>query len=157
MRPRLKRNLLLLLLAVAYLVTGFFREFLFVNINQRIWELYQHQQTTQIYPSLHFLTNFSGNTLYYSKWPLTLLFTAIFAAFACAIVHLLFHERKYLRWTVLAYAAVFFTGLLFAGIGALSGHFSDLYTVARFLADIVEKPVMIIILIPAFYLHRANS
>jgi len=140
-----------------YVATGFFREFVFVNVNEQIRVTYYKVGDSQLAPSMRFLEGTDYGTLYYSKWILTLVFTLIFAGLAALIVKLLFAEKKFVRLTLLVYAGVFALGILFFGLGLLLGQQEKLYTIARFLAGLVETPAMLIVLIPAFYLARSGE
>ncbi|TND06486.1 MAG: hypothetical protein FD123_3524 [Bacteroidetes bacterium] len=145
------------LMAAVYISTGFFREFVFVNINEQMRVTYYQTNDSQVAPSMQFLNSFEYGTLYYAKWPLTFLFTVIFAAFAALIVRAIFQNRRLVIITLLAYSAVFFTGLLFYGIGVLAGSVERFYVIARFLAGMVETPALLIVLVPAFYLFRQEN
>lgn len=151
---KLLRHWPALLLGILYIITGFFREFVFLNVNEQMRVSYYHATDSQVAPSMQFLSSFSYSALYYGKWPLTLLFTAIFAAIAAYIIRFLFRDRTFVRITLWAYAAVFFTGFLFYAAGYLVGWQERFYVIARFLAGIVETPALLIVLIPTFFLMR---
>lgn len=152
-----KNNRMALLLGIVYVAIGFFREFVFLNVNEQSRVTYYHADDSQVAPSMRFLEHLSYTTLYYAKYPLTLFFSAIFALLACLVVRLLFGERKYVRFTLLIYAGVFLLSLLFFAIGKLTGQPESFYEIARFIAGLVETPALLIVLVPAFFLATNSN
>lgn len=144
-------------IVVLFVLTGFFREFVFVNLNELMRVAYYNSPDPQISPSMQWLSTCSYSTLYYLKWPLTLIFSAIFAGFSVLVVHFAFGERKYRRITWITYASIFTLSLLFFGIGWLTGAREATYTISRFLAGIIETPAMLAILMAVFLLHRKSD
>ena len=103
---------------------------------------------------MQWLSSLSYETLYWLKWPLTLLFSALFAAYSLLIVHLAFGQRQYNRITVYAYAVVFAFSFLFFAIGWALNARESTYDVARFLAGLIETPGLLIILVGACLIHK---
>ena len=162
MQNRKIRILISLLLIVIYIVTCFFREFIFLNLNEQCRVTYdtvylQRPTESFVTPSMQWLSTFSYPTLYYSKWGLTLLFTVIFAALASLIIHFGFNEKKYVKITWLSFSTVFIAGLLFYFIGYLLHNTSFTYDIARFLAGLVETPAMLVILCATFIALRRRE
>lgn len=141
-------------LVVLFVLTGFFREFVFLNWNEQIRVTYYNSPDPHVAPSMQWLGSFSYGTLYWLKWPLTLFFSVTFASLALLAVHLSFADRKYNRITLIAYTAIFLTSFLFFGIGWLFGARDATYEIARFLAGLIETPAMLIILMASFMIHR---
>jgi hypothetical protein len=148
-----KRIFLLLLLAV-YVISGFYREFLFLNINEQSRVTYYHTADSHVSPSLQWLSHFSYSFLYYSKWVLTLLFAGWFAFLASRMVKLEFADKSLVRITWIAYGCAFFLGYVFFGVGLLIGDRESTYDLARFLAGLTETPAMLIILFASFLAIR---
>jgi len=115
---------------------------------------YYHSPDPHVAPSMQWLGSLSYDTLYWIKWPLTLIFSIAFATFTLLAVHLTFHDKKYNRIALLSYAAVFVTSFLFFGFGWLFGAREAFYEIARFLAGLIETPAMLIILMATFMIHR---
>src|SRR4051812_4074924 len=127
MNPKRKKILVIVLLLAIYIVAGFFREFVFMNINEQIRvtydTLYRHQPTeSYVSPSMVWLSGFSYPTLYYSKWILTLLTTLFFAFLASRVIKVAFADKGLVKITWIAYAVVFVAGLLFFLGGSLTGN-----------------------------------
>lgn len=154
--PRLNK-FLAAAVVVLFIMTGFFREFVFVNLNELMRVAYYNSPDPQVAPSMQWMSGYSYQTLYYLKWPLTLLFSIIFAAYSALTVWLAFGDKKYVRITWLAYAAVFTLSFLFFGIGWLTDDREATYVISRFLAGIIETPAMLAILSAAFLIHRKSG
>lgn len=151
-----RAKLLLIAIVVLFIVTGFFREFLFMNINEQMRVSYYTSPDSHLSSSLSWLTAFDYDTLYYLKWPLTMVFAAIFGAFSALAVYVVYANKKLVKITWLAYSIVFGMSLAFFGIGLLTGSRETTYAIARFLAGIIETPAMLVILIASFRIVRSN-
>jgi hypothetical protein len=149
-----RSKLIVTALVLLFVATGFFREFVFLNWNEQMRVSYYHSPESYVSPSMQWLGSFSYGTLYWLKWPLTLFFSVLFAAYSLVIVHVLFRDKKYNRIVLWAYASVFATSLLFFAGGWAFGVREFTYDIARFLAGIIETPAMLIILVASFLLHR---
>ena len=154
----LAKKIIVPLLVLAYLVTGFFREYLFVHLNEQrrvIYNLfYRHLLPDSPMPQPHWMWRFDYFELTRAKWMLTLLFTLVFAGLAAFTVRIAFGNKNYVRMTLLVYAGVFVAGWVVYLIGSVSGKSEELYDVARFLAGLVETPAMLAILCAAFLMMR---
>lgn len=149
-------KLLIATLAILFILTGFFREFVFLNVNEQMRVTYYNSPDPHVAPSMQWLESFSYTTLYYMKWFLTLVFTIVFALLGSFIVNTIFRDKKLVRLSLIAYASVFFASFLFFLVGAISGNTEATYAIARFLAGIIESPAMLIILLGAFTIIRRN-
>jgi len=143
-------------IVILFILTGFFREFVFLNINEQMRVTYYHSPDPHVAPSMQWLSAFDYATLYYLKWPLTLAFAAVFATYAALTVRLMFRDKLYVRVTWLAYAGVFTLSFVFFGIGLLSGSREATYDIARFLAGIIETPAMLVVLVSSFLIMRRS-
>ncbi|MCU0434605.1 MAG: hypothetical protein MUC87_14215 [Bacteroidia bacterium] len=140
------RRIVAVLLVLVYIGLGFFREFLFLNINEQMRVTYYNSPDSHLSPALSFLENYGYNALYYSKWPLTLVFAALFCMLAVFVIRIGFATRQYTRLIVLAYAAVFGLGALVLLIGWLFNINEAVYDLSRFLAGLVESPVLLLMI-----------
>lgn len=150
MKKNYRKKIVIILLILFYISAGFFREFIFLNINEQSRVTYYHDTDSHVAPSMQWLSQLSYATLYYSKWVLTLLFTAFFAFLASVIIRLWFNDKKLIRISWIVYAIIFATGLLFYAAGYLTGDVANTYDIARFLAGLTETPAMLIILLASF-------
>jgi hypothetical protein len=143
-------------IVILFILTGFFREFVFLNINEQMRVTYYNSPDPHVAPSMQWLSAFDYATLYYLKWPLTFLFAAVFASYSALVVRVLFREKQYVRVTWLAYAGVFTLSFVFFGIGLLAGSREVTYDIARFLAGMIETPAMLVILVSSFLILRRS-
>jgi hypothetical protein len=140
------RRMLVVLLVLGYAGLGFFREFVFLNINEQMRVAYYNSPDSHLSPALSFLENFGYNTLYYLKWPLTLVFAALFCTLAVFVIRIGFATRQYTRLVILAFAGVFMLGALLFMAGWLFNSNATVYDLSRFLAGLVESPVLLLML-----------
>lgn len=145
-----RNNGLLILIAALYIATGFFREFLFLNINEQYRVSFYHDTDSQVAPSMQWLSKLSLGTLYYGKFPLTFLFAAWFATLSAWFVKIAFNNRAFVRITWISFGAVFLAGALFYALGEITGNKDATYAIARFLAGLTETPALLFILIATF-------
>jgi hypothetical protein len=151
----LKRNKLIVAALIAvFICLGFFREFVFVNWNEQIRVSYYNSPDPHVHPMMQWLSGFSYEALYWLKWPMTLFFSVLFAGLSWCIIHLLFGNKAYNRITLYAYIALFVASFLFFGIGWLFGVPDAAYPIARTLAGMIETPLLLLILIASFLVHR---
>lgn len=154
-----RKNIILSGLILLFILSGFFREFLFLNINEQrrvTYDIvYRHENPESfVAPSMQWLSGFDYLTLTNLKWPLTLFFALYFAFLASRIIKILFQERSYLRITWFAYTGIFLLGMLFYLVGYLAGDTGKTYEIARFLAGLTEGPSLLIILIASFLVMK---
>lgn len=149
----------LVLLGAFAVLSGFFREFIFINLNQQRWETYErvyrhHSPEQHVAPSMQWLSGLSYETLNFLKWPLTLLFACWFAGLCLLAVRIAFAEKKYTRIVIFTYAGLFLLGLVVYGIGAATGGNYHFYEIARFLAGLTEGPLLMLILLASFLVMK---
>src|ERR1041385_3056093 len=94
MKKKSGKKIIILLLILFYIAAGFFREFIFLNINEQSRITYYHDTDSHVAASMQWLSGLSYATLYYSKWALTLLFTFFFTFLATVIIRLWFADKK---------------------------------------------------------------
>jgi hypothetical protein len=147
----------LLFVAALFLGSGFFRDFVFLNVNEQLRVAYYHPPETFLSPSMAFLKTFSYTSLYYLKWVLTFAFAGLFMALTLLVVKILFADKTHFRWTLLTYGLlVILAGLFFLG-GYLFGRSENGYLIARFLLGIAQSPIVLMVLVPAFKLSAWQS
>lgn len=140
-------------LVILFIVTGFFREFVFLNWNEQIRVTFYHSPDPHVAPSMQWLGRLSYEALWWLKWPLTLFFSCVFAAYAWLAVKIAFNNRDYNRITLLAYSAMFAAAFVVFVFGWMieSKTTTDF---GRLLAGIIETPAMLVILMASFMIHR---
>ena len=148
-----KALLYLFVLFVIFAILGFTREFLFVNINKQLYTLYYGYNDAPVAPSLHILTSFSYETLYYAKYPLTLLYAVLYFLTTYLALRIIAPDKKFSRWAVYIYALL----LILSGSVMAWGYFvnhhldNEEYSFSRWVMGIAQSPLV------AFFLLASSS
>ncbi|MGL5888383.1 MAG: hypothetical protein ACRC3B_00780 [Bacteroidia bacterium] len=145
------------LLVLTYIGLGFFREFIFLNVNEQMRVTYYHATDSHLSPALSFLNSFSYAQLYYSKWPLTLLFAVLFCLLAVLVIRIGFNTKAYTKLILIAYSGVFLLGALLFFAGSLLGNNAAVYDLSRFLAGLVESPLLLLMLGAGILYYRKSE
>lgn len=134
-----------------FAILGFTREFLFVNINNQLYKLYYGHSNLPVPESLSFIKQFDFDTLYYSKYPLTILTYLIYFLVSFYSVRVLTGNKKYGIWVVYIYALL----LILASITMAYNYFINHnlgggeYTFSRWLMGIAQSPLVAFFIIAA--------
>ena len=123
---------------------GFSREFVFVNINNQLYKTYYKNNDIFISKSLTFLSNYNYETLYYAKYPLTVIYVVMYFTVSFYSVKIICDNKKITRWIVYIYSLLFTLSsfiMLYNYIinNQLSG---EEYTFSRWLMGIAESPLV---------------
>ena len=148
---------LIALFVLAFAACGYFREYYFVQINNIMYMKYYHMVShlavgLLMQPFQHLSYDF----LYYSKYPATLIWTAIFFFLNYALLRTLSGDALLLRMLIIGYGLM----LLIAGASMLYGYLvndrlqSDEYTLSRWLLGIAQGPIPGLLLLAAGRLRR---
>ncbi|GAB4140600.1 MAG: hypothetical protein Fur0041_15760 [Bacteroidia bacterium] len=144
------RKLKIAVFILIFVLSGFFREFVFLNINEQIRITYYQVSDGNVAPMMQWLSGLSYPQLYYSKWILTFAFSVYFCLFAAFIIRTIFGNPVYTKTTYFVYGAVFLVSVFFYAAGWLAGNTETTYDIARFLAGLLETPAMLVILSGSF-------
>lgn len=142
------RKILIGLLILVILAAGYGREIVFVKTNALI---------QQIDARYSIEGDWSRSSLMTFKWVMTFMFSGFYLGISMALVWLLFKSKTFVQITVLFYAIFFLISLLFFGSGYLFTDPETAYSMSRSIMGMVQSPVMIMLLIPAFYFARRIS
>lgn len=135
------RRILLIVLIISAAGLGFIRDGIFALTNELI-EI-QDQLSTD-----------SVSSLYKLKWLMTFVFSGAYLLLAMGIIKLLFQNGTFIRLTVLFYIVfIIVAGLTYIG-GHLLGDADTGYVLARKIMGMVQSPILIMILVPGFYLGK---
>jgi hypothetical protein len=151
----MKIKWLLFFLFVFWLL-GYSREFFFVHLNNIMYLKYYGHTTLPIPNIMSVFNGFSYETLYYSKYPYTLLWVGLFFTANYFALKNLSVEKKLLRFLIYSYSIL----LLLASISMIYGYFvnnqlqDDEYTFSRWLLGIAQSPIICLILIASEKLYN---
>jgi len=142
----------LLFILISITISGYLRLFLFENINLHLANIYYEKDVSSLIEELSFIKNYSYNTLMWIKWGLTILFTIIYLILTLSVIRILFRNKMAVNITIIIFSFIVIISFLFY---AVFGFFNELalgYRLARFCMGIVQSPLPLMILIPAFKL-----
>jgi len=150
---------ILSLIVLLLLVLGYYRDFIFKEINAIIQSKELNASYTAA-PSIQFMQDYATSFLIKLKWTLTLLFSLVYLGIALFTIHLIFRNPKFNRITIITYLVVGFISGIFMLIGYVFTGLSDkMYEFSRYLMGMAQSPIILMILIPAFKLslqERSN-
>jgi hypothetical protein len=144
-----------ILFFLLFAVLGYYREKFFVTLNHLMYiKYYGHGHEEHLDPFILFLDSFDYNSLYYMKYPLTILSIILFGCLSYFAVRFILGTKKLWRWVVYSYLIL----LTLAGISMLFGYIvnqslqNDEYTLSRWLVGIIQSPIITILIIASHQL-----
>lgn len=149
-----------LLYLLLFALAGFIREYFFVNYNILLYYVYYpNMEPTHLSDFLKSFEQVPYATLYYLKYPFTLLWTLLFFLITHFAIKHLTGQPFLLRVNKLAYLLV----LTLAGLSMLYGWLvnqrldQDEYTLSRWLMGIAQSPIICLILLASEKLIQKQS
>lgn len=146
------RIVLFIFFGLLFIALGYYREFLFVHINNIATIKYYGKPTGLAIPaSLSFINALPYRTIYYLKYPLTVLSFVLFYGLSFWCVRSLSNDKKLLRWLTYSYLVL----LILSSISMLWAYFvkvnlqDDEYTFSRWLMGIAQSPLVALFLLAA--------
>ncbi len=150
----LARKIIIGLSILAVVMLGFLRDFIFVNINYQLQHLYYQTEHTYAHSFFAFLSDYSYQQLYYGKFALTALFTLLYLVLTSLSIQLIYRKRQWLKWILYLFGAMVTVAAIFYGLGYAFGNPTRGYKLARVFMGIVQSPIPLMVLIPAFSLIK---
>ncbi len=147
------KNLLLFklsILVILFVLVGFLREHIFVQINYRLGYLRTLDPSYDPYMTLPFIRDLSFSTLYYGKFVLTLLFSLIYMLLGYTLINMLFHNSVFNKYTIALFLLVIFISFILYLTGYLYNDIYSSYEIARYLAGLVQSPIIPMVLVLVF-------
>lgn len=130
---------------------GFFREFLFININYRITSLHYKNFVFELPSVLFFLKNYTPYELYYFKYFLTGLTIIAYASLTALTVWFFFNKNFYVKLIFICYLLITFVSLMLFGIIYTFSDFETAYFPTRKIIELLESPILTMIILPVIY------
>ena len=153
---KFKNTLFIISLIILLIFLGFLRLYFFVNINNQLKE--NLNSPIFLYPNrIDFIADFSNHQLMVLKWSLTVLFTLIYLLVSCYAVKFFWGDRNFVKITIAVYLFLVLASFVAMTIGYLFGSDEKAYTFSRYLMGIAQSPLVLMILIPAFYLINTDK
>jgi hypothetical protein len=151
-----KNSLKYILFIAIFAILGFSREFLFVNMNNQLFKLFYHNDDIKIPNSLHFITTLDYSTLYYLKYPFTILYYSAYCITSYFAVKLICLDKKNAKWIIYIYAIL----LVLSGISMSYNYLintqlnGDEYAFSRWLMGIAQSPLVAFFMIASSKLYN---
>ncbi len=151
----MKNKFYLLFFLLTFAVLGFTRDFLFVNINNHLYNLFYQRQTHSLPNSLLFLTSYTYKTIYFGKYFLTLFYFTGYFLVTYFSVKLICGNKKFNRFVFYIYGVLFFIAILFMAYNYIFNHKfdGDEYTVSRWVMGIAQSPLVAFFMIASYKLY----
>jgi hypothetical protein len=137
---------------VTIILLGFLRLYLFENINHQLAFIYYENEVSYVTEELSFIADYSYDTLMSVKWLLTIFFTIGYLALTLGIINILFSNKEFIHITLLIFSLIVFASFLLYFIFGFFNESALGYRLARFCMGVVQSPLPLMILIPAFKL-----
>lgn len=138
---------------VLFAILGFSREFIFVNINAQLFDLYYGHTDFKLPSSLSYFAKMNYDSLYHSKYVLTIIYYLAYFVVSYFSVKITCVDKKYTRLIIYIYGLL----LLLSGISMAYNYIfnnnldGDEYTFSRWLMGIAQSPLV------AFFMIAANK
>lgn len=144
-----------ILFFMLFAVLGYVREKFFVSLNHLMYIKYYNRNTElPLDPFILIFKNIPYSTLYYLKYPFTLLSVLLFGTLSALSVKFIIQEKKLVRWVIYSYLIL----LTLAGLSMLFGILinqrlqDDEYTLSRWLLGIAQSPIITIVFLASYKL-----
>lgn len=140
----MRTNFKYLLFISIFAFLGFTREFVFVNLNSRLYSLFYNHNDYLLPNSLSYFNQFDYNTLYYIKYPLTVLYFLAYFFTSYFTIKQFCQNKKITLWVIYIYVLL----LVLASISMTYNYFineqlgGDEYTFSRWLMGIAQSPLV---------------
>lgn len=150
----------LVLFLLLFGALGYLREFFFVNLNNIMFmKYYQRDNPSMPVPAvMAVFLKYEYNTLYYSKYLFTLLWTGLFFMANYFAVVKLTHSRQLVKLVYLAYGVL----LAISAVTMLYNYLvkdsfsGDEYTLSRWLMGVAQSPLICLILLASERLYQTS-
>jgi hypothetical protein len=153
----MKKKINIVLLFIAFISVGFYRDFLFKSINALL-KSWDYEMDYEMPAGLRFFEQLDYNVIVRIKWVLTLVFTGIYLLLTLWTLHVLFNEKRYLRLTLMSYMIVVIISALLSFLGYLvPGIEPRTYYFARYLMGFLQSPLIVMILVPSIIFARRHN
>ena len=153
----IKKTIYLLLIAGLIVFLGYYRDFVFKNVNALI-QSHQFSFDFSMPSSLSFFERFELNTLLKIKWLLTILCSLLYLILSVISINILFQNKKYMRITIGVYLTLAFASATFMTAGYFFPLISkNMYFFSRYLMGMAQSPLVLMILIPAFKISEKET
>lgn len=143
---------------ILFVSFGFFRDAVFLNVNDQLYKLYYGNYDFRMPLWLRFLENLDYMSLYRLKFFLTGLFLLMYFFLTRVFMRIIFkNDKMQARITILVYGALLLIAALVYIVGYLVGDPYEWYAVARTIIGWMSSPVILMVLVPAFLFRNQQN
>ena len=157
MKFKKRESLFVILLIIMYIMVGFFRDAVFMNINSQLYKLYFDNYVFDLPNWLSIFSDWPYMRLYYFKYVLTALFVALYFCLSLLAVWQFTHKKSNFRWVIYAHLIVLAASVLTYVSGMALDNFPKGYLFTRNLMGLLQSPFITMIIIPALKLEEKSS
>jgi hypothetical protein len=149
------KYLLFILFGVLFILLGLYREYLFVNINNLMYLKYYGHSTLPVPDELSFLNSLSYKTIYYIKYPFTILSFLSFYGLSYWCLKSLTKDKNLLKWLMYSYLVLLLLSLssMVMGYVIKMRLQDDEYTFSRWLMGIAQSPLVLLFILASSKLN----
>jgi hypothetical protein len=153
-----KAAFLLILFAFSFFALGYFRNYIFLAVNDRAAALYYHGESHPLNGILSIFKSFSYANLITIKWVLTFLFSLLFTILSGVTIYSVFQSKHYVYVSVAFNSLVFIFSLLFIAIGEIIHPFlNQAFVISRSISHFEQSPILTIILLSAIFFDKKRQ
>lgn len=153
----LKKKIALAFILILAFIIGYIRETIFIIINTVINDYPFPYNASYVKPPT-FLYSISTNHLITIKWLLTLFFSICFAGITLFLVNFYFKSKSFNKLTIITYSGLFLISLIISLISIIFNLFESFYGVSRFIAGLLQYPLLTLIMFTMFYfIQKLNN
>ena len=136
-----------------FAILGFSREFIFVNVNAQLFDVFYGHTDFKLPNNLSYFASMSYNKLYYLKYILTLLYYIVYFVVTYFAVKIICVDKKYTRLIIYIYALLLLLSVISMSYNYIfnSNLDGNEYTFSRWLMGIAQSPLV------AFFMIAANK
>ncbi|HRG57923.1 MAG TPA: hypothetical protein PK323_03145 [Bacteroidia bacterium] len=154
MKFKLREGFLILILIIVFIVIGFFRDAVFMNLNSQLYKLYFKNYEYTLPNWLSVFEEWPYMKLYYFKYVLTAIFVVLYFLLSLTSVFAFSGNKKNIKWVFYAYGIVLFLSLLTYIGGYALNNFPKGFLFTRNLMGLLQSPFIVMIIIPALKLEK---
>lgn len=150
------RKVQITLLLALIVSLGFLREFLFIEINLRYYQVLYDPENTTRSEWIAFLDPLNAMQIFWFKWILTLVMAGCFYLIGAKTLSIISNQSQW-KLFGLVYLAIIGASALLYGIIWILFSPQQAYTIARFLLGLAQSPFPLLFMIPALKLKPQNN
>lgn len=147
-----------ILFVIAFFALGYFRNFIFLTVNEYASATYYHTQPPTLPGFLSFAADKSYPWLLNLKWVLTFLFLLIYCALSAFTALIVMKQKHIAIYCIIAYSLILSLALLLMGVGYIFHTFSHhAFNIARSIVHLGHSPIPIVLILCGTYFSTSGS